>query len=172
MPQAPQLAHGLERRSVVRRVVRVRVGDDGLGDVVAPDDLARRPQHHLRHRRQDQRGAHAELGTTEFSQRRYLPLQVVAGERQVPGFLGDVDAHDALEERVNRPPRAQLAALHVVDRVFAAQHEQEEQRREPPAEADDEPGPDAVEAVQSILLEHQGVLGLLDDLVVGVTELR
>ena len=40
---------------------------------------------------------------------------------------------------------AQLAPLHVVDGVLAAEHEQEEQRREPPAEADDEPGADAVE---------------------------
>ena len=60
----------------------------------------------------------------------HVRAQVVAGEREVPRLLGDVDAHDALEQRVQLAARPQRRALHVVDRVLAAEHEHEEQRGE------------------------------------------
>src|SRR6185295_14365633 len=70
--------------------------------------------------------------------------------------------------------------LHVVDRVLAAEHEDEEELREPARVADHDPRADAlppgeprnVEAgAVHELLEHQRVLPLLDALVVRVAEL-
>ena len=102
------------------------------------------------------------------------------GEGQVAGLFGHVDAHDPLQERMHLVPAAERLSLDVVDGVLPTEHEHEEQRREAPAEEHhaagaylDEPGhalhvdPAAVYE----LLEHQTVLGLLDDLVVGVAEL-
>ena len=61
---------------------------------------------------------------------RHLLPQVVAGEGEVARLLGDVDLHDALQQRVERRAAAERGALHVVDRVLAAEHEDEEQLRE------------------------------------------
>jgi len=77
-------------------------------------------------------------------------------------------------------PERSLLALDVVDGVLATEDEDEEQRGKAPAEADHEARPDAVDPLEAggigaasvdELLEHERVLGLLDDLVVGVAEL-
>src|SRR5205807_631865 len=60
----------------------------------------------------------------------HIDAQVLTGEGQVTRFLGHVDAHDALEQRVELAARMQRGALHVVDGVLTAEHEHEEQCRE------------------------------------------
>src|SRR5262249_32964902 len=106
--------------------------------------------------------------------------EVVAREAQVSRLLGDVDLHDAAEERVQLPATPQRHALHVVDGVFPAQDEDEEQLRKGAPEGDHQPGAhplpphqavDVVAAAIDELLEHQRVLRLLDDLVIGVRDL-
>ena len=96
-------------------------------------------------------------------------------------LLGDVDAHDAFEQRMQFALGTERGALHVIDRVFAPEHEHEEQGREPAGDADDPAGseleiprqPGNLEAgAVDELLEHQRVLRLLDDLVIRVAKLR
>ena len=74
----------------------------------------------------------------------------------------------------------QCRPLHVIDRVLAAQHEDEEERGEAPRGGDHPPRPEAVPEAEPghvearpvhELLEHERVLPLLDDLVVDVAEL-
>ena len=98
----------------------------------------------------------------------------------MPGLLGDVDAHDALEQRV-AAAAPQGDALHVVDRVLPAEHEHEEQLGKAAAELHNlscgkahRPGHAGDVEARAVdeLLEHQGVLRLLDDLVIGVPEGR
>ena len=119
----------------------------------------------------------------EEAEIRHRALQVLAGEGEVAGLLGGVDPHDPLHQRVQRRVGVcQHLALEVVDRVLPAQHEQEEQRREDPGQRNHEPlgqppqepghAPHREPGTVHELLEHQGVLGLLDDLVVEVAELR
>ena len=76
---------------------------------------------------------------------------------------------------------AQGLALHVVDRVLAAEHEHEEQLGEAMAQLGDAGRPEAHVPAQAgqvdpaavdELLEHHPVVRLLDDLVVGVAEGR
>ena len=95
-------------------------------------------------------------------------------------LLGDVDAHDALEEGVDGAPARELGPLHVVDRVLAAEDEDEEEGREAAGGAEHAAGAEPVPEPESRhvepgagdeLLEHQRVLPLLDDLVVDVAEL-
>src|SRR5258708_38044803 len=96
----------------------------------------------------------------------------------MPRLLGDVDPHDALEQRVNAAT-AQGNALHMVDRVLAAEHEDEEELREDAPEPNDLSCLEAHESRQSRdvepgtvdeLLEHQRVLCFLDDLVIGIAK--
>ena len=76
-----------------------------------------------------------ELATLR-QERRDVLAQVVAGEAEVARLLGHVNLHDSAEERMDLPPAPQQRALHVIDRVLAAQHEDEEQLREGSPEAD------------------------------------
>ena len=109
-----------------------------------------------------------------------MRAQVVTRERQMARLLGDVNAHDALEQRMERALARELGALHVVDRVLAAEDEDEEEGREAArgtehaAGAEPVPEPEAGHVEPGAgdeLLEHEGVLPLLDDLVVDVAEL-
>jgi len=142
--------------------------------------LGRREHHHRAEDREQQgRGPH-QRPPAQPAQGGQVAPQVVPGERQVTGLLGDVDAHDALQQRVGHAG-APLVSLHVVDGVLATHHEQEEQGGEPAAERHHEAGQELgvaghaghVEpAAVDELLEHERVLRFLDDLVVGVAELR
>jgi hypothetical protein len=60
-----------------------------------------------------------------------------------------VNAHDPLEQRVDYPRGPQLTALYVVDGVFPAQDEQEEELREAAAERDDPPAAEPVDRRQA-----------------------
>ena len=109
-----------------------------------------------------------------------LCAEVLPGEREVARLLGDVDPHDPLEQRVDVAPLRSAARCtwsigssppstntknSSGNRRAIADH---------PARAElDVPGEArGVEAgAVDELLEHQRVLRLLDDLVVGVAEL-
>src|SRR5579885_2461825 len=91
-----------------------------------------------------------------------------------------MDLHDAAEQRVELAPALERRALGVVDRVLAAEHEDEEQLGEGARGAHDGAGaepleppepPDREAAAVHELVEHERVLPLLDHLVVGVAEL-
>src|SRR5262249_61656957 len=91
-----------------------------------------------------------------------------------------MDLHDAPEQRMQLATAAQLHALDVVDGILAAEDEDEEQLRIGAAEMDHATRRQALPPYQAgdveagpvdELLEHQRVLRLLDDLVVGVAEL-
>jgi len=94
--------------------------------------------------------------------------------------LSDVDAHDLLEQRVPTAVGEHLA-LQAVDRILSAQHHHEEEGgiadRDPGNELlDGQPEPPGHPPHRSArpvdeLVEHEGVLGLLDDLVEDVAEL-
>ena len=72
-----------------------------------------------------------------------MVAQILAREADVPSFLGDVDLHHAPQQRVDRlAAMAQTVTLGVVDRLLAAEHEQEEQLGERPADAGDPPRAD------------------------------
>ena len=75
--------------------------------------------------------------------------QIVAREAEVARLLGDVDLRHALDERMHALALGERHALGVVDRIFAAEHEDEEQLGEARAELDDdaiEPRPAARES--------------------------
>ena len=108
--------------------------------------------------------------------------QVVAREAEVARLLGHVDLHDALAGAGGSRARSRSAVpLHVVDRVLAAEHEDEEQLGEAPRRSARPGGApirchhgearDVEAGAVHELLEHQRVLRLLDDLVVDVAEL-
>src|SRR6185295_12850133 len=98
-------------------------------------------------------------------------LEVVAGEGKMPRFLGDVVAHDHLEQWVELAPGPQRLALQVIDRILATQHEDEEQLGESGSQLGDATsaesfGPRQARRVEAgsvdELLEHQTVLRFLD----------
>ena len=86
-----------------------------------------------------------------------VPLEVVAGEAEMPRLLGHVDLHDAQEKRVKITTAAERGALDVVDRVLAAQDEEEEQLGEDPREADHGPRQEPIEPAESRDVEARPV---------------
>jgi hypothetical protein len=60
--------------------------------------------------------------------------QVLAREADVPRLLRHVDAHHAPDERMDLAAGTQRVALGVVDRLLAAEDEEEEELGELPAE--------------------------------------
>src|SRR5438128_22511 len=76
----------------------VGLADDGLGDPVMADDLSRRLHHLLRHDPEDDGREDTQREPAYRAELGDVPLEVVAGEAEVPRLLGDVDLHDAPEE--------------------------------------------------------------------------
>src|SRR5215510_3978978 len=106
--------------------------------------------------------------------------EILAGEADVTRLLGHVDAHHASHQRVDVATRPEGVALGIVDGLLAAEDEEEEELGKAVAEACHAPGAQAIEPTEARnleadaldqLVEHEGMLRLLDDLVVGVTEL-
>jgi hypothetical protein len=85
------------------RVAVVGRANDRARHGEGPYELREGLQHQLRHHGEDDRRPEAQRRTAQPAELRDPRSQVVAGERQVAGLLGDVDAHDPLVER----PRAQ-----------------------------------------------------------------
>src|SRR5262249_46894381 len=172
--QLPHLAQRIERAGAVHGVARVGLPDDLPGDAVCAHDLRRGSHHQLRHDGQNEGGTEREREAPQRPEPVRVLLQVVPREAQVTRLLGDVDLHDAPEQGVELLALAQRHALHVIDRILAAEHEHEEELRERAAEAHhlasaealppDQPGNIEPGPVHE-LLEHEGVLRLLDDLV-------
>ena len=161
-------------------VLAIRLVEHRARDCVLADDLRRWPHHHLRHDAEDDRRSDAQNEALHRAELRHVLLQVVARETEVARLLGDVDLHDPLEQRMDRLAAAQRRALHVIDRVLAAEHEEKKQLGKAARETDHQAARQPVERSQAgnvesaavdELLEHQRVLRLLDRLVVGVAEL-
>ena len=102
-------------------------------------------------------------------------------EGDVPRLLCDVNPHDALHHRVKGALGAQIALLDVVDGLLTAEDAHEEDGRELPGRQPEErcrPAHDRAESGYvgsgpvDQLLEHQGVVALLDHLVGAIAELR
>ena len=81
-----------------------------------PVEFERGIDHERRHDPQHDGGPDREHGATEPTQLRDQILQVGAGERDVAGFLGDVDLHDLLDQGMGGA-LAELAALPAWDVV-------------------------------------------------------
>ena len=87
---------------------------------------------------QDDRRLHPDARRVRRRQRAARRWRGSGGaKREVARLLGDVDAHDALESGCMLPAAAERLALHVVDRILAAEHEHEEQLGEALAERHD-----------------------------------
>jgi hypothetical protein len=158
-----------------------RLVDDRARNVVGPHDVRRRPHHLLRHLGEQERRLDGERETARRRQRRDAMAKVLAREADVARLFRHVDAHHALHERVHVVARAERLALRVVDRLLAAEHEEEEQLRERPTHPRDPSRSEPVEPAETghvetdaheQLVEHERVLRFLDDLVIRVAKLR
>src|SRR5687768_2552641 len=105
--------------------------------------------HHLaRHLREQQRRLQGERRAPSRRQARDVVAQILAPEADVPRLFGHVDAHHAGEERMRVASGAEYLALRVVDRLLAAEDEEEEQLGKRAAEPRDAAGADAVEPAE------------------------
>ena len=111
----------------------------------------------------------------------HVGAQVLAREREVARLLGDVDAHDALEQRVQLAPDRSAVrctwsigssppSTNTKNSAGNRRADARSTRRAPSLMSHVRPGTSRPAAVDE-LLEHQRVLRLLDDLVVHVAEL-
>src|SRR5205814_8815036 len=81
----------------------------------------RRAHHQLRHHTKDHRRGDRDPRSLETGETRDAVLEVVPGKGEMPGLLGDVDAHDALKQRVARSEEhtSELQSLrHLVCRLL------------------------------------------------------
>src|SRR5581483_6743991 len=179
--EVADLAERRERLGAMPRVARVRLGHDGPRDAVRADDLRRRPHHELRHLPEDQRRAERKHRARDDAERGHPLPEVVPREAEVPRLFGDVDLHDPLQHGRQWAAAAQRRTLDVVDRVLAAEDEDEEERREARRVPDDALreealAPGEARDVQARpvheLLEHERMVRFLDRLVIEVAELR
>src|SRR4051794_25019832 len=187
-PDEPQLdaeAAGLGHRVLClpsgRRTRDVGAPEHASGDAVGAHQASRWSEHEHGHDPEHDGSDDAQHGPAEGVHLRHPAAEVGPGEREAAGLLGDVDAHDALDEGGHSLFAAAGPALDVVDRVLATEDEDEEQRGEEAGEKQNAAGEEADEwrhaayvgpGARYELVEHQRVLRLLDGLVVRVAELR
>src|SRR5579872_5150722 len=163
-------------------VVTIRSVHDFARDMIFARYLRRRLHHHSALGAQDEGRGKCEPRRADRAQHRNTLAQVVAREAYMTRFFGDVDLHYATKQRMNvLAILAQYLALHVIDRIFPGQHEDEKQLRELERVPDHELCTPTFEPAQSWnveagpideFLEHQRVLRLFDGLVIAIAKLR